>query len=63
MDVKKLALYGGLFATLVLVAGTFAVAGIGGESKNVSSVTQSGYLEAPTISTHDHRRHIRGDHR
>jgi hypothetical protein len=48
---KKLALYGGLFATLLIVAGTFAVAGIGGESKNVSSVTLIGYLEAPSIST------------
>jgi hypothetical protein len=44
---KKLALYGGLVATLLVAAGTYAVASNGsGGKKNVTSDTLTGYQEA-----------------
>jgi len=44
---KKLVLYGGLLATLLVAAGTYAVAGSGSAGKkNVASDTLTGYQEA-----------------
>jgi hypothetical protein len=48
---KKLSLYGGLFAALLVAAGVYAVAGSGSGNPNVAPVTMIGYLEAPSIST------------
>ena len=48
---KKLGLYSGLVAVLLIAAGAYAVAGSGSEGTNVPAVTLIGYLEAPSIST------------